>query len=159
MLKINSLKQSGDTIVEVLIVLGVLAFSLGTSYAIVNKSNSGMRDNTERYQATLYANGQADLIKQYASGNRGSLNGVIAATQVRCLNISAPVVSTVNKGQAPCFKDDIYQISVKCTMGWPTMTTTSSTCSGTDRFNQYTITVTWDSIKGGQNNVQVDYAN
>lgn len=56
-------KQAGETIIEVLIAITVLSATLGAAFAIAGKSQKTVQANQERYQAQLYANQQADLMK------------------------------------------------------------------------------------------------
>lgn len=61
------MKQKGETIVEVMLAIVVIASVVGGAFAIANRSNTTIQTNKERYQAQLYANGQADALKIFAS--------------------------------------------------------------------------------------------
>ena len=74
-MQLRHYRQKGDTIVEVLIAITVLAFALGTGYATANRSTLAIQSNKERYQAQLLANKQVEFLR--AASNTGVNIGVI----------------------------------------------------------------------------------
>lgn len=59
--------QAGDTIVEVLISMAVVALALGTGYAVSTRSFHSGLDASERSEALAHAQGQIELLKDAAS--------------------------------------------------------------------------------------------
>lgn len=62
---LKRLNQSGDTIIEVLICMAIVSFSLGISYGIARRSLSQVRVAQERTEALKIAEQQIERIKQY----------------------------------------------------------------------------------------------
>ena len=60
--RLLSLRQSGDTIVEVLIVLAVLGLAIGISYSTATKSLLATRQAQENTQATQLLQGQIERL-------------------------------------------------------------------------------------------------
>lgn len=55
--------QAGDTIVEVLIAIGILSMILGASYAVAIKSSRSVRDAQERTEAQKIAMGSMERLR------------------------------------------------------------------------------------------------
>jgi len=139
--------QAGETIVEVLIAIAVLATALGGAFSISTRAKNTMQANQERYQAQLIANSQADLLKLYMLDNSqyspklayfcmyyDETNKSYAPIEYNVLN-SPPANCTQNS--------DLYSISI-------TQTNSSE--------NIYLIKVIWDSlINGSQDQVELAY--
>jgi len=71
---LRALKQRGDTIVEVLIVLAVLGMALSISYATADRSLLNMRQAEENSQAAEYLQSQVEILRSMAS-NAETING------------------------------------------------------------------------------------
>ncbi len=69
--KMNKM-QRGDTIVEVLIAIAVAAFSIGTAYAIANKSLQQAITANERNEAVNLIQGQIAALKIRQSANQAA---------------------------------------------------------------------------------------
>lgn len=167
------LKQKGDTIIEVLIVLAVLSSTLGIAFATTNRSNKAMQANKERHQAQLIANSQADLLRSTEIDDvvgptsiRNKLNSPssLPATQCFYINGAGATASIEFMNDEPetgtnCHSiDGLYIVNITCVPVIPA--NLSRDCNGTDdTFNLYKISVTWDSLKGGQDNVELTYGN
>src|SRR5579884_4195391 len=67
MLNIKHLSSSGDTIVEVLIVLTVLGLALGISFATANTSLLNTRQAQENSEATEIAQSQIESLRELVS--------------------------------------------------------------------------------------------
>lgn len=172
LVKILQNNHKGDSIVEVLIAITVLAFSLGTGYAIAQKSNVSIQDNKERFQAQQLANQQIELLR--ATGgvrvdNSGTQDRVKFDTVPSCLKIdtntgvisstSGSSCSSVNMGGA-----SIYNIDIECksnqgngngsAYGW----CNNDSSNNVRKIRTYTVTVTWPSVKGNQGQVELEYA-
>jgi len=66
---IKPLRQSGDTIVEVLIVLAILGLALSISYATANKGLQQSRNAQEHSEALALVNSQVELLR--SDSNQG----------------------------------------------------------------------------------------
>ncbi|TAH34119.1 hypothetical protein EYC59_03930 [Candidatus Saccharibacteria bacterium] len=62
--KLHKLTSKGDTIVEVLLAVGVISFTLVTAYAISSRSMDGIRTSQERQEALALAQSQIELVRQ-----------------------------------------------------------------------------------------------
>lgn len=147
------INNKGETIVEVLIAIVVLGAALGSALAISNKSVKQTQANHERYQAQLYANEQAELLRQdYAlfitnGNNRTNYDpGKGAGSPVGaglCYSASKPPICTD--------RDDPqnYDTVISDLSGGALTGVTAKT---------YRIVVSWDSlINGTQDKVEVIY--
>ncbi len=68
-MSIKDLSDKGDTIIEVLICMAIVSFSLGISYGIASRSLAQVRVSEERGQELRLAQQQLERIKQYISDN------------------------------------------------------------------------------------------
>ena len=96
----RSINEKGVTIVEVLIVLAVLSFSLGAAYALTNRAFIAVRSAQELSEAVKIASTQLELAKQASTQGAPPLNN--APTAPYCLNsppsITAPIPKTPLSG-------------------------------------------------------------
>ncbi|HUD03731.1 MAG TPA: hypothetical protein VMR51_03000 [Patescibacteria group bacterium] len=131
------LNQTGETIVEVLFAIAVLASALGGALAISTRSKNMIQANQERYQAQLIANGQADSLKIYMSNN--SIFS-ITSTQYFCIDKSdtakTDVYTDLSSPPDGCKQDNganigLYTVSIK---------------QPSSIFNIFVINVSWVSI-------------
>lgn len=146
----KKLRQSGDTIIEILIALSVLTFALSMGYATANRSSKAMQANKDRYQAQLYANEQADKIRDSIEANRTFLRASHTSANPRCL--SPGEVDTTPKSGTNCMQKGatgIYDFDIQCV---------DTTCSGiSPTFNVFKVRVEWDSLNGTRDNVELYY--
>jgi type II secretory pathway pseudopilin PulG len=129
--------QAGETIVEVLIAMAVIASSLGIAFASASKSTKGIQANKDRYQGQLYANQQADLLRANTS------NSAIRTSIAFCFDATPSFTTTLSS----CQRDSLYNITIQC----------SSHCNAVDTYSTYKIHVEWDSDKAGTDSVEVFY--
>ena len=89
--------QKGETIVEVLFAIVVIASALGGAFAIASRSSNTIQDSKEHYQAQLLANSQADALKSYASDttNKASLDILSQNRTPFCINMGTPLATAV----------------------------------------------------------------
>lgn len=146
----KKLRQSGDTIIEILIALSVLTFALSMGFATANRSNNAMQANKERYQAQLYANEQADKIRDSILANRSFLKTSHSSAQPQCL--SPGELGTAPKTNTDCKQKGItgiYDFDIQCV---------GSTCnSPSSTFNVFKVHIEWDSLNGSRENVELYY--
>ncbi len=136
--------QKGDTIVEVIIAIGIISVVLVASYSIANRSLATIRDAQEHTIALKIAEAQIEQLK--VASQDPTLN--------KMYNRNAPFCVQYNNGtgkleinNGPCAQTNgiPYNVSVSLPAG-----------SGPDY--TYTISVTWDTAIGsGQGNVSLVY--
>jgi len=159
-------EQAGDTIIEVLVAMSVLMMILVGAYVTANRSLNSERDAQEHTEALTIAQGQVeDLHAGYqlvdSEGNAD-----------QCFNPNNPTLST---GGQNCFENGSGQFCQTATAG------TSANCTpSTDLWYQitdseisdpiilstvtpaltsptYEVSVSWPSISGSSDNVQLYY--
>ena len=147
------LSKNGETIVEVLFAIAVVASAIGGAFAISSRSSNTIQANQERYQAQLIANSQADGLRIYESNNLTFTpnayfcmnNSSIVAGDGTYTNPSNP--SNVPHGcmQSNGSNQNLYTIYIKALN------------SGSVDENIFMITVQWDSLLGGKDQVELLY--
>ncbi len=157
-IKVKHLKQTGDTIVEVLLAIVVISGTLAMTFAIANKSTKGTQANYERYTAQTIANNQAELLKQKMKSGvqHDSFGTGVATTSVanvtgalNCFNGSDKKTGNDCKGQGT---NGLYTVQIECLKD-----DSESNCSSTDTYRNYRIHVEWDSLNGAKDNVELFY--
>lgn len=126
--------QTGDTIVEVLFAITVLAVVLSSTYAIANKSITTSRLNYERNQAVKYAEGQIELIKTFSATKPKTEFLTWRSTGMdgsRCINTSDPNLGLIS-GSA-CSREGKFTITV------------SYVNTGLEQTSYFTSKVVWDT--------------
>lgn len=149
------LRQSGETIIEVLIAIAVLSAALGGAFAISSKSRATLQSNQERYQAQVYANEQADLLRKAnvaGSAAAVTINSYGANGRPFCMNANG-TVSAQSSGPAvaPCTRGTglVYRVFVTPFKGSDNSGTTVDT---------FLIKVEWDGFRTGNiEKVEVGY--
>ena len=69
----HSIKQRGDTIVEVMLALTVIGMALGVSYGIANRSLATGQLAQERTEALKLAESQLEILKSYDDAELGAV--------------------------------------------------------------------------------------
>ena len=135
------LKQKGETIVEVLIAIAILALVLSASYALARRSSQGVRQAQERSEALKFAEEQLELLKSYGSTSRAS----IPNNSVFCVRLNGSSVEVINNVDVNsgdnCNKgpDGRYKITVQK--------------SGSN----FASRVVWDNVTGSTDNLEINY--
>jgi Tfp pilus assembly protein PilV len=130
------LSQIGDTIIDVLIAIGVISFVLGGAYVSARRSLIVSQRSNDRSEATNYVEQQLERLHA-ASRNR------------------APADPDNVFTHAPHFcLDDLLHISTVCSFG-----TNGRYVVDIDRTgNNFAITVTWPAAGGGSDDrISVNY--
>jgi Tfp pilus assembly protein PilV len=139
--------KRGDTIVEVMIAIVVLGAAIGGAFAITNKSQLATQANHERYQAQLYANQQAELLRQAYNNYipTGTRSGFATSyTGPGCFDASAAFVTTCTNG--------IYTINTQLVNNG-----SSGAYDASITKLNYLITITWDKVGGGSSKLDLIY--
>ena len=120
----NFKNQRGDTIVEVLLSIAILALALAISYSLANRSlRAGLSANA-RTEATAIAQGQIELLKAARYNNPSTFNSMFRQAGAFCVN-----PTSMTRQTAPCANAD-YQTSI----------------TYDNARNIHTITTEWDSF-------------
>lgn len=135
------LNQTGDTIVEVLIAIGVVGMMLTSAYAITNRSNRSLQDTQEHGQALKLVESQIELMRSNGSFPTGTIcfkgydTGRAATTPAECALSADGTKATAQ----PTYNMSITHID------------------DSSHPNVYAVKAVWDSVLGGQSNVTVYY--
>ncbi|MDB5166053.1 MAG: hypothetical protein JWM37_125 [Candidatus Saccharibacteria bacterium] len=127
--------QRGDTIVEVLIALAVVAVVIVSAFAITNRSNKAIQSAQEADQATKLAQSQVEFLRS----------------------------SKFTIGTDKCFKSNgqVTSLASECVVdsaGNPTTATLSYTVAISQSGSTYAVNTSWDSATGnGIANVTLYY--
>ena len=138
--KRRRLNQAGDTIVEVLIAIGVVGLMLTSAYAITNRSNRSLQDTQEHGQALKLVETQIELLRNNGSFPTGTIcfktsDGTPTSTVSACTLSPAGLPTTTQ----PAFSLSITHVD------------------DADHPNVYAVKAVWDSVLSGQANVTIYY--
>jgi len=142
--------QAGDTIVEVVIAVAVVATILAGAFVVTNRSTQAVRDSEEHAQALQYLQGQVELLRAAAASS-----GALSAA-----NISAPfcfdnALALHAAGSTSCAGAGgaiPYSFSISCSVP------PSKGCPAPQyNVTTFTLTATWPSISGGTDAVYLAY--
>lgn len=128
--------QSGDTIVEVMIVLAVLGMAIGISYATANRSLLNARQAQEASLATEVVQAQVEGLQTLAAG------GTIYTASPFCIidTGSGPAIHVISSStDAACHLGEDNRYAV--TINW----SGSHTGNNPDTF---TVKASWDDVEG-----------
>ena len=134
--------QAGDTIVEVIIAVAVVATLLVGAFAVSSRSATAVRDSEEHAQALQLLQGQVELLRS-AANIRGRLPAALNVPF--CLDTSASYLpSTTNPS---CLLRGLYRMSI----------TSASAVASVGNTTTFDLTATWPAIRGGTNTVYLSY--
>lgn len=125
-------RQAGDTIVEVLIAIGIVSLVLAGAYATVQKSTAITQDTQERGVAQKYVEGQIEQMRYYYPTKKASYQsapsdwcisptGSVSGGNACVMPDPAAYVLAINPAPAPA-PSGTYQISAK----WDSLTGNTS---------------------------------
>ena len=139
----TSRRQAGDTIVEVLIAIAVIATILAGAFVLSRNSLKQVRDSEERAQATNLLHGQIEQLRAIGNGGDHEVQTEIKSGMKFCLSGAAlaPSANCQHMGD-----NGLYTVVMQ--------TDPTPTSAGT-----YTVTgtVTWPSVNGNTSRVQLVY--
>lgn len=147
------LRQDGDTIVEVMIVLAVLGLAIGISYSTANRSLSETRQAQENTKATELVQSQIEQLR-YLSPNPASvgLGKYIFQPVQYCIDSTNTIKSPAFFSSA-CTVDSFYHLSITYCQG-----SGSAACTGHTTDDTFITTATWPDILGqGNDTVTLTY--
>ncbi|MGD0284500.1 MAG: hypothetical protein ABSB12_02820 [Candidatus Saccharimonadales bacterium] len=163
-MKYRIVEQTGDTIIEVIVAVGVLMMVLVGSYITANRSLHSERDAQEHTQALTIAQGQIeDLHAGYQLDNP---DGSVSL----CFNPTDPTTSTDGNycyensaGQFDTSPSETTADLLPASTYWYEITDSHiydiSLTAGTTSVVSptYEVTVNWPSLSGGTDTVQLFY--
>ena len=145
-MSIKGLKQSGDTIVEVMIVLAVLGLAISISYATANRSLLQAREAQENTVAVELLQAQLEGLRTLDPSALSALPAVAF-----CLDPTTNAVATgAGCQQGP---NGLYQIEIdKCSVSG------AGICPTHTSDDTYYFSSTWDNVRGeGKDTVSLTY--
>lgn len=156
----SNLKQRGDTIVEVLIAIGIISLVLTVAYVTANHNYLSMQDAQERGNALKLLERQTEALKAYNAEHHGTLAGLPSFcmtidTTGNIATATPPDMSQKN----PCVVDSDGTPAEVGQEPAYTLTITKpnpEVSIGTGRV--FLVTAQWDSILGdGKDKAQLEY--
>ncbi len=143
--RVRKTLQRGDTIVEVLISIAVIATVLGGAFVVVRTSNRNVRISQEHVEALGLLRGQVELLRSIATASGGFAKlSTAPATASFCINTSGTLVPS---NPANCTMNTWYLLSISRDPGPIDLAATT----------KYTFAVSWDSLNGGKDQEQLVY--
>ncbi len=129
--------QRGDTIVEVLIAIGIVSLVLVTAYATSNRNAQTMQNTREQTQAQKLVEGQIEYLRAYSGSDTFSSTKCFVGS-----NITSGANCTVNGSGT--------------TVG-SGYTGASYALGITKSSSVYTVSAQWDKLGGGKGNITMHY--
>ncbi|MGH7142364.1 MAG: type IV pilus modification PilV family protein [Candidatus Saccharimonadales bacterium] len=137
-------KQAGDTIVEVVIAIAVIATVLAGAFAVTSASQRGVRNSEEHSEALQLLQGQVELLRS-AAAQTGFFSAISSLSTPFCLT-SSPLSFELATNDL-CTQDTLYNLAISSPSVTPAVGTTTL----------FNLTATWNALEGGQNQVQLSY--
>jgi Tfp pilus assembly protein PilV len=146
-------RQSGDTIIEVLIALTVIAGVIGISYASASRSSNLGQQAQERAQGLLFVQQQIEYLRTKAPDLAIPSENIFVANRQFCLvsNTSQQIIIQTTTAQCTIGADGRYTMSVNYTPD-----TLPAGGSSLDR-GRFTVRASWERLGGGQDQVTMVY--
>lgn len=153
------LNSRGDTIVEVLIVIVVIAMVMASSYGVAIRSQKANQQTQEHAQALKVVEGQLENLKAYAANN------VITGLTTFCFDNNGGLVAGFGAGvpAATATADNLNAYPNNCKKPLNAVNC-SAVCystavvkgNGAD-VNLYTATARWNGVNGIKDEVKLVY--
>ena len=150
--------QSGDTIVEVVIAIAIIATVLVGAFAVSNRSQTATRDSEEHSEALQFLQGQIKLLRAASQAGFFSGNNLTAAS-VFCLSTNSSGVvynkttlanpSSSCQQNVPNEQSGLFDLAIVCQPASP--------CPASGGTTTFDSTATWAALRGGTNQVQLAY--
>ena len=146
------LKQRGDTIVEVMIVLAMLGLALSISYATANRSLMNTRQAQENAEATELLRGQLEALRSR------SCSDVAVDDCVRPPQIDSATPFCMKTSPDGGYEPKTFTTS-ECSFGSIpyVIKITNVTAVTNPSTGQYQLEAEWDSVQGGKDKVTITY--
>lgn len=134
--------QAGDTIVEVIIAVMIVATILAGAFSVTNRSARAVRDSEEHAQALQYLQGQVELLRN-AAATRSALPSSLSTGF--CLSASAFYQPA--SGNGSCHLGGLYDVSISSPTSSPNVGSTTT----------FDLVATWGALGGGTDTVYLSY--
>lgn len=149
-------RQNGDTIVEVLIVLTILATAFGLAYSIANKSLQGARASQEHSEALQLISSQAELLRENAGDSTSNVYD--STNPAFCMTTSSPVAVPFSSLVPPdAASDTLTNYPAPCVQGFYHLSITYYPNAPSGAKDAFTILVRWDGPDGHRQQEYVSY--
>lgn len=150
------LGQKGDTIIEVMMSMAILGLVLGLSYSTASRSLRTAQEAQERAEATRIVESQIEFIR--ANAVSGSSPSVFNNNKFFCMNTAGAKIDFTNP-IPPIDSDDLSVYPSDCKKGnlYHFGVDRYSGVGGSSGPHEYRITVRWESLNGGKNEVLMRY--
>ena len=132
--------QGGDTIVEVIIAVSVVALLLTAAFVTTNRSTQTVRDAEEHTEALQLLQGQVELLR-HAAANSGGVPSDSTLTSGFCLDASTSYAYT----NPACMANGLYRLKI----------IEDTTAPGPTK--AFDLTATWPSLAGPNDVVNLAY--
>lgn len=153
---LKRLNTSGDTIVEVMIVLAILGLAIGLAYATANQSLLNTRQAQENSQASEYVQSQIEALRYLAPNSNTNPTADIFAppsappNSLYCIHdVTLPTPLAIYPGDSCSFGTLPYTVIIyNCDQ------VTTSQCSSTDitaNSDTFVVQATWPDVAGQGN--------
>jgi len=146
--------QRGDTIVEVLISIGIISLVLTAAYVTAHRNYLSMQDAQERGNALKLLERQTEALKAYNVQGHSAL--LAAASGDFCMGVGDTL--TILTQASDCVVDSTGQKAAAGEQPAYTISITKAAGVSIGSGQDFMLKATWDSILGdGQASVQMEY--
>jgi len=133
--------NDGDTIVEVLVVIAIVAAMLVGAFIVANRSTGDVRDSEEHTEALQYLQAQAELLRTAATTHNG-----LPPTGVHfCMGSSQFYINSSGTYNVNCTFGGQYDIDI-----------VASSVSNTGTY-LFELQAMWSNTRGSSNAVRISY--
>lgn len=144
-----TVRQRGDTIVEVLIAILVISSILAGAFVSARRSQSAIRQSQERVEALNIAEGQVERVKSLSQEDASQVYGVAVAAPF-CVydengHNKVQALGTIPTLATDDFAHDVY--GDNCAFA-PNAGVTYYVHIARDDKNTFTVRVRWDGVNG-----------
>jgi type II secretory pathway pseudopilin PulG len=149
-IKLSTLRERGDTIVEVLIAIAVASAVMGSAFVLVNRTSRNVRQSQEHAEALKLVEGQLELLKErIKSGDSNPAGGADFCFDAASATPLTPVTPASDaRCQVAPGPGSLYQYALKLHRH-PAPDPRGGL--------QYVISADWDSVVSGRDHVDVVY--
>ncbi|MDB5185218.1 MAG: hypothetical protein JWN38_1026 [Candidatus Saccharibacteria bacterium] len=171
--KSKRLNQRGDTIIEVLVALTVLASALATAYVTSNKSLQMARDSQEHSEALLILQSQVEQARTiFSAQTSDATNPLTTSTKLYCVDMTQPATPTIasftgsynasGSTLLPLLTDDFNHYPTNCrknSQAFSYNVSIQNQHTGAPNIigNTLVFTARWDKLGGGRDQVSLTY--
>lgn len=151
--------QRGDTIIEVLICIAIVAFAVGVAYGLSGRSLQQAIRARERTEALNLAQAQVEYLKKLSKENPTALNGMKAGNNCVAV-VGLNVQSRPNGGNPDVLASGAGAYNAACVSAgkyfFNTICLPTSGCNAADD-STFEVSVRWDRLAGGQDKSSIVY--